>query len=56
MHNNPNAKHNTVNVAVKGNERERQTPLNEGYRLMASDREREAEADEWAEGLIIDAD
>ena len=58
MHNNSNAEPGTVNVTAQANEHERrrQTLLNEGYRLMASDRKREAEADEWAEGLIVDAD
>ncbi|MGD0097696.1 MAG: hypothetical protein ABSB60_14480 [Terracidiphilus sp.] len=36
--------------------RSKQTDLVEGYRLMAADREREAEADEWTEGLIGDID
>ena len=40
--------------------RERVEELNnpkllDGYRAMASDREREAEAQEWSEGLISDA-
>ncbi|MFZ0392594.1 MAG: hypothetical protein WCF17_08360 [Terracidiphilus sp.] len=29
--------------------------IEEGYRMMAADREREAEAEEWTEGLIGDA-
>ncbi|HYD64804.1 hypothetical protein [Azospirillum sp.] len=29
--------------------------LDAGYRAMAADEEREAEADEWSEGLIGDA-
>jgi hypothetical protein len=32
-----------------------QTSLFEGYRQMAADQEQEAEAEEWAEGLIGDA-
>jgi len=36
--------------------RSKQTDLVEGYRLMAADREREAEADEWTEALIGDID
>ena len=32
-----------------------QCGLLDGYRAMASDREREAEAQEWCEGLIHDA-
>jgi prevent-host-death family protein len=31
------------------------SPLLAGYREMAADREREAEAQEWSEGLITDA-
>ena len=30
------------------------TALDDGYRAMAADREREAEAQEWANGLIAD--
>ena len=33
----------------------REGGLLEGYRAMVSDREREAEAQEWSEGLISDA-
>jgi len=36
--------------------RNRQDDLAEGYRLMAADREREAEAEEWSEALIGDID
>ncbi len=36
--------------------RTRQNDLAEGYRLMAADREREAEAEEWTEALIGDID
>ena len=32
----------------------REGGLLDGYRAMASDREREAEAEEWCEGLISD--
>jgi hypothetical protein len=32
-----------------------ETILKAGYREMAADHEREAEADEWCEGLIGDA-
>lgn len=35
--------------------RSRRVALAEGYRLMAQDREREQEAEEWVEGLIGDA-
>ena len=31
-----------------------QSDLAEGYRQMTADREREAEAEEWAEALIAD--
>ena len=34
---------------------ERNAELLEGYRQMAADQEQEAEAEEWAEGLIGDA-
>jgi len=34
----------------------KQNDLAEGYRLMAADREREVEADEWTEALIGDID
>jgi len=37
---------------LKGN---RETALLNGYREMAADRDRESEAEEWAEGLIGDA-
>lgn len=36
--------------------RSKQADLAEGYRLMAADREREAEAEEWTEALIGDID
>jgi hypothetical protein len=35
--------------------RARNASLVEGYRQMVADREREAEAEEWTEGLIVDA-
>jgi hypothetical protein len=35
--------------------KKRQATLAEGYKQMAADREREAEAEEWTEGLIGDA-
>ena len=34
----------------------KQNDLAEGYRLMAADRDREAEAEEWTEALIGDID
>jgi len=33
----------------------RQASLAEAYKMMAADREREAEAEEWTEGLVGDA-
>lgn len=33
----------------------RYAAIEEGYRMMAADREREVEAEEWTEGLIGDA-
>jgi hypothetical protein len=36
--------------------RAKQNDLAEGYRLMAADREREAEAEEWTEALVGDID
>jgi hypothetical protein len=36
--------------------RTKQDDLAEGYRQMAADREREAEAEEWTEALIGDID
>ncbi|MGO8759525.1 MAG: hypothetical protein ACLQG3_15505 [Terracidiphilus sp.] len=42
--------------AAKRKEGETQTALAEGYRQMAADRTREAEAEEWVEGLIGDID
>lgn len=41
--------------AAQDASRMKQAALAEGYKLMAADREREAEAEEWAEGLIGDA-
>ncbi len=41
--------------AAQDASRMKQATLAEGYKLMAADREREAEAEEWAEGLIGDA-
>jgi hypothetical protein len=36
-------------------ERKKEAALLDGYRQMAADQEQEAEAEEWAEGLIGDA-
>lgn len=33
-----------------------ESDLEEGYRAMAADREREAEADEWIESLVEEVD
>jgi hypothetical protein len=44
-----------VLAAAQALRRQRQATLTEEYKLMAADREREAEAEEWAEGLIGDA-
>jgi len=44
-----------VLAAAQAISHQRQTALKEEYRLMAADRERESEAEEWAEGLIGDA-
>jgi hypothetical protein len=45
-----------VLFAAKEASQSRQTALAEGYRMMAADREREAEADEWTEALVGDID
>jgi hypothetical protein len=42
--------------AAKDSENDTQTALADGYRQMAADRAREAEAEEWVEGLIGDID
>jgi hypothetical protein len=42
--------------AARDSDRETQAALAEGYRQMAADRAREAEAEEWVEGLIGDID
>jgi hypothetical protein len=41
--------------AAKGIGQKQQKDLADGYKMMAADREREAEAEEWTEGLIGDA-
>jgi hypothetical protein len=43
-----------VLAAAKGLDAEKTDALLQGYRAMAADREREAEAEEWMEGLIGD--
>jgi hypothetical protein len=42
--------------AAEQSKRNAQTSLAEGYRQMAADRTREAEAEEWVEGLVGDID
>ena len=42
--------------AANESRRKRQVDLAEGYRMMAADRARETEAEEWTEGLIGDID
>jgi hypothetical protein len=42
--------------AARGASQTKQALLEEGYRMMAADREREAEAEEWTEALIGDLD
>jgi hypothetical protein len=41
--------------AARAISQKRQTSLAEAYKMMAADREREAEAEEWTEGLVGDA-
>ncbi len=45
----------TVLKAAQAISRLKQDKLVEGYKMMAADRGREAEAEEWTEGLIGDA-
>lgn len=52
----PGELEDAVLSAVNEKKASRQAALAEGYRLMAADREREAEAEEWAEALIGDID
>jgi hypothetical protein len=52
----PEALEGAVLSAAQEWSREKQNDLAEGYRLMAADREREAEAGEWTEALIGDID
>ncbi len=42
--------------AAQERSRTKQKDLADGYRMMAADREREIEAEEWAEALIGDID
>lgn len=41
--------------AAEAIRRQKQNDLADGYKLMAADRERESEAEDWTEGLIGDA-
>lgn len=50
----PKELESAVLTAAKEISRARSASLAEGYRMMAADREREAEADEWIEGLVGD--
>lgn len=45
-----------VLAAVNETRAARQAELAEGYRMMAADRKREAEAEEWMEALVGDID
>jgi hypothetical protein len=45
-----------VLVAAREKARSRQSALAEGYQMMAADRARETEAEEWTEALIGDID
>ena len=51
----PRELESAVLTAAREVSRARRASLLEGYRMMAADREREAEAEEWTEGLIGDA-
>ncbi|MGA2278206.1 MAG: hypothetical protein ABSG00_11425 [Terracidiphilus sp.] len=52
----PEALESAVLNAAQEWSRAKQNDLAEGYRLMAADREREVEAEEWMEALIGDID
>jgi hypothetical protein len=52
----PDELEEAVLEAAKKKERGMQAALAEGYRQMAADRTREAEAEEWVEALIGDID
>jgi len=45
-----------VLAAAKETSQQRQADLAEGYRLMAADRARESEAEEWTEAVVGDID
>ena len=51
----PKELESAVLAAAKEISRAKAASLVDGYRMMAADREREAEAEEWIEGLIGDA-
>ncbi len=50
----PKELESAVLTAAKEISQAKRASLAEGYRMMAADREREAEADEWIEGLVGD--
>jgi hypothetical protein len=52
----PKELEDAVLAAAHETSRNRQAALAEGYRLMAADRAREAEAEEWTEALVGDID
>jgi len=51
----PNEIAGAIEKTVEELNGEREARLLDGYRQMAVDQEQEAEAEEWAEGLIVDA-
>lgn len=50
----PKELESAVLAAAKEISQAKSASLAEGYRMMAADRQREAEADEWIEGLVGD--
>jgi hypothetical protein len=52
----PSELESAVLAAAKETSQQRQADLAEGYRLMAADRARETEAEEWTEALVGDID
>lgn len=52
----PNELASAVLAAAKEASQAKHASLAEGYRLMASDRDREREAEEWTEALVGDVD
>jgi hypothetical protein len=51
----PDELQDAVLKAARDAARSKRAAIAEGYRMMAADRERESEAEEWVEGLIGDA-